>query len=134
MGRILGLDYGKKRIGLAVTDEMQIISSPLDVYIYDDLFIDKLRILHEKYNFEKIVIGYPYSEKYFEASKEVEIFAESLKQLGISIEFQNEEFTSVFAGSLLKSMNIGKKGIKSKIDKYAAQKILEDYLKKRSGT
>lgn len=129
MGRILGLDYGKKRIGIAVTDDLKIISSPFDVYSYDNFFMDKIKKLHEKYHFEKIVVGYPYSEKYSEASKEVERFAEKLKSIGIAIEFQNEEFTSVYADGLLKSLRFGQKKIKSNIDKYAAQKILEDYLK-----
>jgi putative holliday junction resolvase len=129
MARLLALDYGKKRIGLAVTDELQIVSSPLDVYDNNKDFFDKLKKLNDAYHFEKIVVGYPFSETYQEASESVEEFVKQLRDsLKLEVVLQNEEFTSVYAESLLKSMGVKAKKIKSNIDKYAAQKILEDYL------
>ena len=50
------------------------------------------------------------------------------KELSIAVILQNEEFTTVFMVSFLKSLGLNDKQIKAKIDKYAAQKILESYL------
>lgn len=130
MGRLLGIDYGKKRVGLAITDEIQMLSSPFAVYMNDDSLFDKLFKLQSEYCFEKAVVGYPYSETYQEASEAVKRFAEKLhEKLKIGVVFQNEEFSSVYADSFLKSTGANRKKIKESIDKYAAQKILEDYLK-----
>ncbi len=129
MGRILGIDYGKKRIGLAVTDDLQMIASPLDVYINDINIMDRLKKLTEKYKFEKIVIGYPHSDTYTEAVKNVIDFADKLKSnLNLEIIYQNEEFTSVYAESFLKSLGLNKKKVKLQIDRLSAQKILSNYL------
>jgi len=130
MPRLLGIDYGRKRIGLAISDELQIISSPLTVLKNNSSFLDELKKICDSYSVVKIIIGYPYSEKYVAAAREVILFSEKIKQnTGFSIEFQNEEYSSVFSLSLLKSMGINDKKIKASLDKFAAQKILEDYIK-----
>ena len=130
MGRILAIDYGKKRIGLAVTDELQLIASPFDIYHNNHELFGKLKKLHSSYRFEKIVIGLPYSETYQEATRAVMDFAENLKkEIELPIEYQNEEFSSIYAESLLKSTGKNQKQIRESIDKYAAYKILNDYLK-----
>lgn len=130
MGRLLGIDYGSKRVGLAVTDELQMLASPLEVLQNDASLFSKLKKIHELYRFEKVVLGYPYSEKYQEAVLAVEAFSTALKkELGLEVVFQNEEFTSVYAESFLKSTGMKQKKIKSNLDKFAAQKILQDYLK-----
>ena len=139
MPRILGIDYGSKRVGLAVTDELQMLSSPLDVYQNDGRLMENLARLCKEYSVGKIVIGYPYSETYQDAVRKVEEFGERLRKfldgrgMKLEIEYANEEFSSVFAESNLRAMGIRDKKIKGAIDKYAAQKILEDYLKHTSG-
>lgn len=138
MSRILGIDYGAKRVGLAVTDELQILSTPLDVFPNNPQLFDSLLKLCREYRIGGIVVGYPYSETYQEAVRSVEQFAQKLRlfldknSLPIPIEFSNEEFSSFFAEHTLKTMKIKDKKIKTTIDKYAAQKILEDYLKNRA--
>jgi putative Holliday junction resolvase len=130
MPRILGLDYGKKRIGLAISDELQIVSSPLTVLHNNSSFIAELKKICGSYNVAKIVIGYPYSKKYRQAACEVMEFSEKIKvNTDIEIDFQNEEYSTVFSLSLLKSMGFNEKKIKASLDKFAAQKILEDYIK-----
>lgn len=139
MPRILGIDYGSKRVGLAVTDELQMLSSPLDVYQNDGRLMENLARLCKEYSVGKIVIGYPYSETYQDAVRKVEEFGQRLRKfldgcgMPLEIEYANEEFSSVFAESNLRAMGIRDKKIKGAIDKYAAQKILEDYLKHTSG-
>ncbi len=132
MSRILGIDYGSKRIGLAISDKLRIVSSPLAVLPNNIIFPEELKKICTKYQVNKIVIGYPYSEKYTEASEDVMRFSQELKKyINIDIDFQNEENSSIYSESLLKSMGIKEKKIKASLDKYAAQKILEDYLKSK---
>jgi len=129
MGRLLGLDYGRKRIGVAVTDDLRMIASPLDVYYNNQFLMENIKKICENYSIEMIVIGYPHSEKYLEAVRDVKKFSEKMKrEINIPIDYQNEEFSSVYMISFLKSMGYNDKQIKEKIDKYAAQKILQDYL------
>lgn len=138
MPRWLGIDYGSKRVGLAVTDELKMLSSPLDVYQNDARLLEKLLTLSKDYSVEKIVIGYPYSETYQDAARKVEEFGQRLqkyfrdKGLSTEIVFSNEEFSSFYAENTLRTMGIRDKKIKGAIDKFAAQKILEDYLKSKS--
>jgi putative Holliday junction resolvase len=130
MPRLLGIDYGGKRVGIAISDELQILSSPLTVLINNASLPSELKKICKDNAVEKIVIGFPYSEKYKEASLEVTAFSEKIKQYtGLAVDFQNEENSTVYSLSLLKSMGINEKKIKSVIDKFAAQKILEDYIK-----
>jgi putative Holliday junction resolvase len=58
MGRILAIDYGQKRVGLAVTDEMQIIATGLDTVHVNDLFAYLEKYIESK-SIEKIVVGEP---------------------------------------------------------------------------
>ncbi len=133
MPRILGIDYGRKRIGLAISDELQILSSPFSVLLNNSSLINELKKICDDNRVGKIIIGYPYSEKYEEASREVLAFSEKIKSnLGLEIDFQNEEYSTVYSLSLLKSMGINEKKIKASLDKFAAQKILEDYIKSHS--
>ncbi len=137
MGRWLCIDHGEKRVGLAVTDELKMLSSPLDVYPNDVRLFDRLLALCKDYSVERIVIGYPYSETYQDSLRKVEEFGQRLQKfLGdkgrpVVIEFANEEYSSVIAQHTLKTMGIKDKKIKGAIDKFAAQKILEDYLRSK---
>ena len=133
MGRIIGIDYGTKRIGIAVTDPLQIIASPLTTVsttLFDD-FID------EYINKEKVdafVIGYP-KQLNNEPSKSVIHINPFIKKLKkkypeISILLIDERFTSVIA---MRSMiDGGVKKIdrqdKSMTDRISAALILQSYL------
>ena len=129
MGRILAIDYGEKRIGIAITDELKIIASPLDVLKNDDQLFDRLKKLYNYYKFEKILIGLPIFKNSKKAKMNVINFGEKLKVLfPVEIVYFNEAYSTVYAENLLKSTGEKNKKIKSKIDKFAAQKILEDFL------
>ncbi len=130
MGRILAIDYGEKRIGIAITDELKIIASPLEVLKNNNEIFDKLKKFYEYYRFEKIVIGLPVFKKSKKAEKKVMEFGKKLTTLfPVEIIYFNEAYSTVYAENLLKSLGKKRKEIKSKIDKFAAQKILEDFLK-----
>lgn len=130
MPRLLGIDYGRKRVGIAISDELQILSSPLTVLINNASLPAELKKICDDNAVVKIVIGFPYSEKYKEASQEVIAFSKEIREYtGLAVDFQNEENSTVYSLSLLKSMGVNEKKIKSVLDKFAAQKILEDYIK-----
>lgn len=129
MSRILGIDYGLKRVGLAITDDLHIISSPLDVYINDIHLMKRLKSLCKEYSVELIIIGLPLSEKYKEAEKMVREFAVRLQnELELPIEFQDETFSTRKAQYRQDFTGMKAKKQKNQLDKYAAQGILEDYL------
>lgn len=133
MGRLLGLDYGRKRVGVAVTDELRMVASPLVTLVRDAAFEKELIKIHERYSFDAVIVGYPHSETYREAAREAEVFGEQVSGiLKLPVYYQNEEFTTVYMTSFLKSLGYKDKEIKEKIDRYAAQKILEDYLKRQA--
>lgn len=135
MGRLLGIDFGLKRIGLAVTDDSQTLASPLDVLHNNMELFGKLQEICKRYSISGVVVGFPYSETYTESSNAVKAFAKKLtKKLALPVEFQNEELTTVYMTSFLKSMGLNDKKIKEKIDAYAAQKILSSYLEDRQKT
>ncbi|MGC8764578.1 MAG: Holliday junction resolvase RuvX [Brevinematia bacterium] len=130
MGRILAIDYGEKRIGIAISDELRIIASPLDVLKNDEWLFERLKKLYEYYKFDKIVIGLPVFKNSKKSEKKVYIFGEKLKSiLPVEIIYFNESYSTVYAENLLRTMGKKSKEIKSKVDKFAAQKILEDFLR-----
>jgi putative Holliday junction resolvase len=135
--RILGIDYGDRRIGVAITDPLRIFVYPLITIINDEKMLENFSILFSEYEIEKIVLGYPYKEdgSKWQVTENIEKFAELLKkQFNIEIEFYDERYSSEIAkGRVLQSTSKrSKRREKGIIDKNAAAIILEDYLKERN--
>jgi putative holliday junction resolvase len=127
--RILGLDIGDKRIGVAVSDEMEILSMPLEVIENDEKIEEELKEVINKYNIKKIVVGIPYTlkgEVGSQAKKVIDFIENVLVKMGIEIDYIDERYTTKIP---LRNLNKYKKNNKNKqIDKYSACIILEDYL------
>ncbi len=134
MSRILGLDYGVKRTGVAVTDPLQIIVNPLDVVETTNLYGFLFAYL-EKEQVEKIVIGKAShtdgTDVYFEKDIKKLIKEINKKYPDIHIVRQDENFTSAEAKELLLQMKMKKKKRqdKSMLDKVSSVLILQRYLK-----
>jgi putative holliday junction resolvase len=139
MGRIIGIDYGLKRIGLAVTDPMQIFASPLDTVSPND-FYGFIEAYLKKETIEAFVIGYPVqmNNKPSESVIYLNPFIKKLSKTfpGKKIHLVDERFTSQMA---LKTMIDG--GVKksdrrdkSLVDKISASIILQSFLDNRSNT
>jgi putative Holliday junction resolvase len=136
MSRILGIDFGTKRIGLAVTDPLQIFASPLKTvknHEFDDFI--KEYILTE--SIQEFVIGYPVklNNKASKSVKYINPFIKKIKRSfpGKPVHLVDERFTS---GMALKTMIEGgvKKKVrqdKSMVDKISAAIILQSFLDKR---
>ncbi|MBT8233149.1 MAG: Holliday junction resolvase RuvX [Saprospiraceae bacterium] len=134
MARILGIDYGIKRVGISATDELQIIVSPLKT-VNTNTLLDFFKIYLQEQEVEKIVFGYPThkdgSPTY--VVNEIEAFVKKFKILypKIEIDFQNENYTSVQALDIMIKSGLSKKQRKdkSRLDKISAVLILQRYLK-----
>ncbi len=131
--RILGLDVGDKRIGVAVSDPEEIIASPLTVINRDDdnAAISAIIQLVGQYDAKRIVIGLPYSldgSLGMQASK-VKDFVDKLSQnTGVTIELWDERLSTVAAERLLRGAGNKKAREKSRLDAAAAAFILQGYL------
>lgn len=135
--RILSIDYGKKRTGIAVTDPAQIIANGLVTVDTHEL----LRFLKEytaKESVERFVIGLPIQPDGApsENQKRVLAFTEKLKKMlpEIPVDFYDERFTSVLANRAILESGIGKKRRqtdKGLVDEISACIILQNYMESR---
>jgi putative Holliday junction resolvase len=126
--RVVSLDVGEKRIGVAVGDSGVCIAIPFDTIEVDGKELESIAKIIAKERADKVVIGYPRNQS-GEATKQtvfVEKFAEKLKDIVPKIVFQDESLTSVMAEQQLASYN--KPYTKADIDAQAAAIILQDYL------
>ena len=132
MGRVLGVDYGSSRVGLALSDPQKIIASPLHTLINNgnDRLKKKLLEVIKKKNVECIVIGLPIGLKGQETSqtKIVREFAEEIRCLALPIYFQEERLSSLSAKKSLIEQNVKTGHNKSFIDSTAAAIFLQQFL------
>lgn len=131
--RILAIDVGDRRIGLAISDELEIMATPLDIIENDDEAGAKLLQIIKNRKVEKIVVGIPYTLKgeISDQAKKVISFIEGIldenlaKELGVEIVYFDERFTTKISYQLKSTKHWGKN---NKIDDVAACIILNDYL------
>ena len=131
MSRILGLDYGEKRIGMAISDDRKRLAVGIDTIENTDadVFLEFLKKLCQKEEIDMIVIGLPLNLSGGKTKKTIEAQQFGLKiedALEIPVEFQDERLTSRQAEESLK----GIKKDKEQIDRVSAQLILQTYLDK----
>lgn len=137
MARILSIDYGKKRTGLAVTDPLQIIASGLATVSTSELF-DYLKQYVAKEQVERIVIGEPKQPngQPSENLQRVQQFVNRWRKAmpDIPIEYYDERFTSVLAHQAMIDGGLKKKARQDKalVDEISATIILQDYMRSRS--
>ena len=136
MGRSLGIDFGEKRVGLAISDKSNLIASPFKTINYtneNDLVSQLEKIVIEN-NIENFVLGLPINMKGEDTAqtKTVRKFKESLSSLDLPIIYEDERLSSVSAKNSLILQNIKTGHNKSEIDKTAAAIILQQYLDKNS--
>ena len=110
MGRILGVDYGESRIGLALSDDTKTIAFPFKTISNKNInyLLDLFRELSSEKSIESIVIGLPLgmNGKDTNQTKKVRIFSISIEILGLPIFLQDERLTSVSAKKTLIKQNI----------------------------
>ena len=134
MNRILGIDYGDVRVGLAISDELGITAQGLDTLVIKGSIkklISHVIQLNEKYSINTIVIGYPKNmdgSNSDKTNKVDEIAILLKKRLDINIVKWDERLTTVSAYRTMRELNISQKKKNVYADKLAATYILESYL------
>ena len=137
MGRILAIDYGQKRVGLAVTDILHISASGLDTVLVHEV-LDYLSNYIAKEPVEKFVIGLPkqMNGQESESMRYIRPFAIGLKRRFPDIElvYSDERFTSVLAHKAMLEGGLKKKNRQNKelVDKISAIIILQSYLESQN--
>ena len=129
MGRILALDVGEKRIGIAVNDALNITAQGVAVINRADL--EKLKEIVNEYAVEKIIVGLPLNMNGTKGEKAISIeeFVEFLKkEILLPIETIDERLTTLQGERILLEGDISRKKRKKYIDKIAAQLILQQYI------
>ena len=131
--KLLGIDYGEKRIGLALSDELGSFAHENAVLIdlTNDAIIEYLRKLILTEGVEKIVIGLPLnmSGEETEKAQDVREFAGMLENfLDIEILFEDERWTTKKVDKTLREMKISQKQARERKDMIAAKYILQSYL------
>jgi putative Holliday junction resolvase len=136
LARILSIDYGKKRTGIAVTDPLQIIAGGLATVSTSELF-DWLKAYLAKESVERIIIGEPRqpngqpSENLQRVQQFVNRWRKAVPE--VPIEYFDERFTSVLAHQAMLDGGLKKKARQDKalVDEISAIIILEDYLRSK---
>ena len=137
MARILSIDYGKKRTGIAVTDPLQIIANGLATVSTSELF-DYLKDYLSREQVERIIIGRPLQTngQPSENLQRVEQFVNRWRKEmpDVPVEYVDERFTSVLAHQAMIDGGLRKKARQDKalVDKISATIMLEDYLRRRT--
>jgi putative Holliday junction resolvase len=133
VGRILAIDFGKKHIGLAVSDETKTIATGMDTLSYHNKkeVVEKLRQIVKDKEIEKIVLGYPISMsgKITKIGLEVLEFKNFLEQnLGLKIELLDERLTTEISKRIVEQVRRKPTPPKAILDKLSAIIMLQDYL------
>ena len=131
MANILALDFGTKRIGLAIADTDLKIPSPLPFMANNATFFDLLGELIQKRDISYLVLGYPINLKAKKTQKtqEVEAFKAQLEEsFKLEVVLVDERLTSIQAQGILHQKGLNSKQSRSKIDSLAASLILEAHL------
>ena len=132
-GRILAIDYGHKRVGLAVTDPLQLIASPLDTIHSQDL-VKFVLGYHQRENLAALVVGMPrtlLNEPTDSTSAVVGLLRRLRRELpALAIHGIDERFTSRLAKQAMLAGGLGRKASQDKatVDKVSAALILQSFL------
>ncbi len=134
--RVMGLDYGKSTVGVAISDSMGLTAQPIETITRKGekklrTTYARIRELIEEYQVEKIVVGLPLhmnGEKGDRAIKSEEFAAELESKVGLSVELIDERMTTISAERVLDEGKVKKEDQKAYVDKLAASFILQAYL------
>jgi putative Holliday junction resolvase len=138
LSRILAIDYGRKRIGLALSDELQLTAQPLLVMTRTNRRNDlrRLRDICRKQGVARILVGHPLhiTGEAGEMADEAARFAARLqKELGIEVDLVDERLTSWEAGQIVAEAGSSRQRKASSLDDVAAAIFLREHLERNRG-
>jgi putative Holliday junction resolvase len=132
MGRLLAIDYGARRVGLALSDPLKMIASPYRTIIKKNntILIEEIERIIAAEDVELTIIGLPLgmAGQKTEQTKKVEEFVDKLTDRGIIIKYEDERWSSVAAKRSMKEQNIKSGYNKGLVDQTAAAIFLQQYL------
>ncbi|CBK74477.1 conserved hypothetical protein TIGR00250 [Butyrivibrio fibrisolvens 16/4] len=136
MSRILGLDYGTKTVGVAISDPLLLTAQEFETITRERASalrhtLVRIKEICEEYQVEKIILGYPRNmddSEGFRCEDTLEFKKLLEKRVDIPIELVDERLTTVYADEILEESGVAKKDRKKVIDQIAAAIILQDYL------
>ena len=132
MGRLLAIDYGARRVGLALSDPLKMIASPYRTIINNNntILIEEIETIIAAEDVELTIIGLPLgmAGQKTEQTKKVEEFVDKLIDRGIIIKYEDERWSSVAAKRSMKEQNIKSGHNKDLVDQTAAAIFLQQYL------
>ncbi|MBO4446704.1 MAG: Holliday junction resolvase RuvX [Bacteroidales bacterium] len=137
MDRIVGIDYGRARVGVAVSDPLGIFASPLETVPAKDI-IEFLKRYCAGNKVERFVVGYPMNlkGKPSEAAADVDVFLKWLKKQlpEVPVSLEDERFTSVLAQRAMidGGMKKSERRVKGSVDRISAAIILQSYLDRQN--
>ena len=134
--KIICIDCGKKRVGVAISDENHILSLPMQTIIRNKEFNKKIKDILKDYNIGGILVGLPLDEekKINKMSQFIKDISKNIdsylvkNNINIPILFWDENYTSIEAEEITKDFFSNKKKQRKKLDKFAAKIILEDFI------
>ncbi|MDY3764881.1 MAG: Holliday junction resolvase RuvX [Candidatus Ventricola sp.] len=134
--RIVALDVGDRRIGIAVSDPLGVTAQPIETYTRIGYGPDSRHIaeIARRYETDRILCGLPRNmdgTQGFQVEK-VKEFAAKLEELGLVVEYYDERMTTMLAESALLEANMRREDRKKKVDMVAAVVILQSYLDARA--
>ena len=135
MNPILGIDFGRARIGLAISDELHLLAHPLETIRNDKAAIAKIAELVQNRKIHTVVVGVPrhMSGEIGESATAAFQFVEQLRtQLPCAIETSDERLTTVAAERALRESGKKTRDTRHVVDQVAAQMILQTYLDRQS--
>ncbi len=136
MNRFVGIDYGRKRVGVAVSDPLGIFASALET-VHSAKIIEYLKNYAQNENVVSFVVGYPrnMNGQPSEAAADVDVFLKQLRKAfpATPIELEDERFTSVLAHRAMIDGGMKKKDRQDKmsVDKISAAIILQSWMDRR---
>ena len=132
MGRLLAIDYGARRVGLALSDPLKMIASPYRTIINKNntILIEEIERIIAAEDVELTIMGLPLgmAGQKTEQTKKVEEFVDKLTDRGIIIKYEDERWSSVAAKRSMKEQNIKSGYNKDLVDQTAAAIFLQQYL------
>jgi len=139
--RIMGLDYGSKTVGVAISDPDEIIASGIEIIRRKDenklrQTLARIEELIAEYGVEKIVLGLPKNMNNSEGARVVSTmeFKEKLeRRTGLLVDLYDERLTTVIADKTMMESGVRRENRKEFVDKIAATIILQDYLSQKAG-
>lgn len=130
-GRMLGLDLGERRIGVAISDELGLIASPLTMVPRQGPVVRDVRALIARYGIVRVIVGMPMGLSGREGPQAASIraYAESIREeLGVPLDYWDERMTTSIAEQHLIASGVRRDKRKQQIDAVAAAVMLQGYL------